>query len=111
MFSQDEIDKLESEVEALKHENMVLQNNVKVASPEAGSHDTDKGKDDGDRSPDVNMLMMLTKKLQDATSLYEKVKKDMKQHKQVSRAIALKMIEIEVPEHDSHSCKHRLRKT
>ena len=84
---QDEIDKLENEVETLRHENSVLQKQVKVSSPDSKRKDSDK--EDGDKSPDVNMLMMLTKKLQDATALYEKVKKDMKHLKQVSGIIIL----------------------
>lgn len=78
-FLQEEITRLEVELEALKQENKDLRQRSK------GHGLTDvKNKLTGPPSPqDKNMIAILNNKIKDATSLYEKVKADMNQMKQV----------------------------
>lgn len=79
------------ENEALDHEKKILEEQVKSLNRHR-QKDGNEGEDmkastsasSTSTGPDVNMLMMLTKKLHDATGLYEKVKKDMDKLKQVS---------------------------
>ena len=77
---QDAIERLEAEVYALKQENKYLEEKLtsQPERPEAHEHD-------GKRKPqspsgggsDTSALLALTKKLQDASAAYEKVKKEM----------------------------------
>ena len=87
---QDEIEKLQSEGEILQQKNTVLQEKVKIDSRPSTSQEDNESEDSGNAaekatsgSPDMDMLLVLNKKLQDASELYDKVKTDKKQMKQV----------------------------
>ena len=69
---------MDSEIQLLKTENQILKQQVK----RDGSQDRPGSySDQGTR--DTNGLLALTKKLQDATKLYEKMKGELSQLKQV----------------------------
>ena len=75
---QDEFERMQSEIQLLKTENQILKQQVKRdgSQDRPGSHN-----EQGTR--DTNALLALTKKLQDATKLYEKVKGELSHLKQV----------------------------
>ena len=69
---------MQSEIQLLKTENQILKQQTRRdgSQDRPGSHN-----DHGSR--DTNGLLALTKKLQDATKLYEKVKAELSNLKQV----------------------------
>ncbi len=73
---QDEIERLQLEIHTVKQENKYLE--------EKKSRTDNSGKISvTTSSPDSKMLLILTKKLEDASSTYERVKKDMNALKRV----------------------------
>ena len=77
---QDAIERLEAEVYALKQENKYLEEklNSQHERPEVQVHDGKrKSQSPSGGGADTSALLALTKKLQDASAAYEKVKKEM----------------------------------
>lgn len=84
---QDAIERLEGEVYALKQENKYLEEKLKShpVKQEAQVHDGKKSQSPSGGA-DTSALLALTKKLKDASSAYEKVKKEMNLLKKVCPA-------------------------
>lgn len=79
---QEEFEKLYAENNLLKTENNILKQQLQRKGSDAKSLSRETGLS---KTPDTNGLLLLTKKLQDAQRLYEKVKTELSRTKEVCK--------------------------
>ncbi|XP_064637321.1 ORC ubiquitin ligase 1-like [Lineus longissimus] len=84
---EDEIERMQGHIVGVEGENKMLKDRLQRLSPDSDSGSEKEGKDRCARgsSPDMNVLLVMTKKLQDANALYEKAKKDSARYKEKNR--------------------------